>query len=195
MDDDDMVASRVVSFDVGLKNFSLCIIDMFKQKIKIRKWLTVSIKGKNISEYVVHLIEKLRTSSFGVVEHVLIEQQINRNTQMKVLSHIIQTFFICEMKVPPNRIEFVNPKLRVDCTDILYSAIVSQVKFDMNLTRVLTRKEFKNISIGIARKILSKEEHSDWSTFFENLTKKDYYADSLVQAVAWKSQTSVHEAD
>ncbi len=186
---------RVASFDVGLKNMSMCVVDFNNNDFVIRKWVNISMKGKNISDYTNETIEKLRTHNFGCLDYVLIEQQINRNTQMKVISHIIQSFFICEVKIPTNRIIFVSPKKRLDNTSLQHGTVVQCVKNELGVDNAYTRREFKKISVGIASKYLLNDKHMYWKNFFDDLDKKDDYADSLVQAIAWNSSCSVMELD
>lgn len=184
---------RVASFDIGLKNTSVCVLDLNGNSFQIKKWQIISIRGKNISDYTCDIIDKLRKMTFGIVDNVLIEQQINRNTQMKVLSHIVQAYFICEVKVPPSNVEFVSPKLRIHSSDINYRQIVNEVKQRLDLENVYSRKEFKTISVMLARHFLS--EHRDWLEFLEKTDKKDDLADSFVQAMAWSSNHSCMDVD
>ena len=186
---------RVASFDVGLKNMSMCVVDFNNNEFVIRKWQNITLKGKNISEYTNDTIEKLRVHNFGCLDYVLIEQQINRNTQMKVISHIIQSFFICELKIPPNRVLFVSPKKRIANTSLQHGTVVQTVKNELGLEDVYTRNEYKKISVAIAYKYLLNEKHGYWKKFFEEQGKKDDYADSLVQAIAWNSSCSVMDID
>ena len=186
---------RVASFDVGLKNMSMCVVDFNNHDFVMRKWVNISMKGKNISDFTNETIEKLRIHNFGCLDYVLIEQQINRNTQMKVISHIIQSFFICEVKIPSNRIIFVSPKKRLDNTSLRHGTVVQAVKNELGVENVYTRSEFKKISVAIASKYLLDEKHGYWKEFFDAQDKKDDYADSLVQAIAWNSSCSVMDLD
>ena len=186
---------RVASFDVGLKNMSFCLLDFHNGDFIIRKWDIISLRGRNISEYTSETIDKLRTIMFGCLDYVLIEQQINRNTQMKVISHIIQSFFLCECKLPSNRVIFVSPKKRLDISSPVHTSIVDSVKEELGLNQIYTRKEYKNISIGIAHKYLQSSSQTFWRDYFNKQEKKDDYADSLVQAIAWNYSTTVMDID
>lgn len=186
---------RVASFDVGLKNMSMCVVDFHNNEFVIRKWANLTLKGKNIADFTNETIDKLRSHNFGCLDYVLIEQQINRNTQMKVISHIIQSFFVCEVKIPPNRVIFVSPKKRVDNTSLQHGTVVQTVKNELGLQNVYTRNEFKKISVAIASKYLLSEKQGHWREFFAAQTKQDDYADSLVQAIAWNASSSVMDLD
>jgi hypothetical protein len=186
---------RVASFDVGLKNMSLCVLDFDNINYAIKKWCILNIRGKNISDYTEDTINQLRRQQFGCLDYVLIEQQINRNTQMKVISHIIQSYFICEEKIPPSRVLFISPKKRLDGTSFYHGTVVEHVKRQLGLENVYSRKEYKQLSIAIAEKYLETEKNQSWKSFFAALPKKDDYADSFVQAIAWSASTSVMDVD
>jgi len=189
------VYMRVASFDIGLKNMSLCVLDFNKKEFEIKKWTNLSLRGKNISDYTRDTIEKLRMLNFGCLDYVLIEQQVNRNTQMKVLSHVVQTFFISDLKLPPTRVIFVSPKIRLDSSSLVHGTVVATVKQELGLQNEYSRKEFKKLSIAIAEKYLLSERHGYWYSFFVNEEKKDDYADSFVQAISWNYSNSVMDID
>ena len=188
---------RVASFDVGLKNTCMCILDFQGKSFTIRKWENVTISGKNIANYTSDLISKLKTHQYGCLDYVLIEQQINRNTQMKVLSHVIQTFFICDIKLPNDRVIFVSPKKRLEQSCPIHARVIDNVRYElgMDTTRLMSRRDYKNFSIAIAEKYLLNEKHLFWNNFFNLLSKKDDFADSLVQAIAWNSSSSIDDID
>ena len=187
---------RIASFDVGLKNLSLCVVDFNSQNAyQIRKWIIISLRGKNISDYTIDIVEKLREQCFGVLDYVLIEQQINRNTQMKVMSHVIQAFFICDSKIPANRIKFVSPKLRVDNASIPYSQVVQKAKEELGLGQSYTRREYKNLSIHICQQFLNVDVNKNWNEYFNSCNKKDDLADSFVQAMCWNYGCSIMDVD
>ena len=192
---DPQVYVRVPSFDVGLKNMSFCVLDFFQHDFDIKKWTNISLRGKNISDYTRETIEKLREYNFGCLDYVLIEQQINRNTQMKVISHVIQSYFLCDLKVPCNRVIFVSPKKRLDCSSDVHGAIIRRVKEEMGIASEdgYTRKQYKMVSIEIAKYYLNSKEN--WASFFNALQKKDDFADSFVQAIAWNYCTSIMDVD
>ncbi len=191
----DMYVRRVASFDVGLKNMSLCLVDFKNNEFNIKKWVNISLRGKNIQDFTTDIISKLRMQNFGCLDYVLIEQQINRNTQMKVISHIIQSFFECEIKLPFDRVVFVSPKKRIDNSSLQHGTIVQYAKACLNVSDNYTRKEYKKLSILIAERYLALDKHYYWSNFFQSQEKKDDYADSFVQAIAWNSSNSVLDID
>jgi hypothetical protein len=191
----EYIFKKVLSFDVGVKHPSLCEIDFNKHSnmYSISKWSIISLRGKNISDYTRNLIETLRQYEFGHLDFVLIEQQLNRNTQMKVLSHVIQTFFICERRIINDRIQFVSPKIKFSSPYFAYNNIVEKCRTNLEL-ETANRFTLKKLSVKITEEVLD-EENSKWLEYFKNQVKKDDLADCFLQAYAWhvnfKSQIPV----
>jgi hypothetical protein len=169
----------------------MCVADIGNGlNYTIKKWCIISLRGKNIADYTRELVEHLRVEQLGLVEYVLIEQQLNRNTQMKVLSHVIQTFFMCEARIPPSNIKFVSPKMRFTTSDPRYNTIVSECMQELAIAHKPNRREIKKLSIRMTEKIL--ETRQEWLLYFNSHKKKDDLADSLVQLLAWCVERSVH---
>ena len=177
--------NRIISFDVGIKNLSICVIDSNDSNVySIKKWIVIQLKGKNISDYTKDLIEKLRNEHFGVIDYCLIEQQVNRNTQMKVLSHVIQTFFMCDYKLSSEKIIFVSPKIRFSSSpNDAYNTLVQLIKLSHGWGDKLSRKEYKQLSVEVTTELLI--DKPEWKEWFNSNGKKDDLADSLLQAHAW----------
>lgn len=182
---------RIISFDMGVKNLSLCILDINCHKVKIIKWSIIQLRGNNISDFTKDMINKLRIENFQYFDYALIEQQINRNTQMKVLSHVLQTYFICECKTPPENVIFVNPKIRCENNSLKYTNMIKNIKLSLNLPNKLSRREYKFISIATTNFYLSCDPAChEWLAWFNSQDKKDDLSDSFIQSVAWVHSTS-----
>lgn len=187
---------RVASFDVGIKHMCICIVDYNSnsKNFAIQRWSIISLKGKNIADYTRDLISKLKLERFGLVDAVLIEQQVNRNTQMKVLSHIIQSFFLCHERIPAENIHFVSPKLRVHNSNQPYNQVVGQVREGLGLVEPYSRQEFKLMSVALVDRILM-EKKDKWIDTFRSNTKKDDLADSFLQSYSWYKEKGLESDD
>ena len=140
------------------------------------------LQGNTISDVATNLINKLRQEEMGFVDYVFIEQQVNRNIQMKVLSHVIQTYFMCEAKMPSDSIQFVSPKNRFSTNNIKYNQIVNTCRERLGLDQGnVSRKAYKDLSVLVCRQTLQNE----WLPYFESAEKKDDLADSFLQFYAW----------
>ncbi len=164
----------------------MCLVDRTQPAITIMKWQLYSLKGKNISEYTSDLIDQMRKSFFGVIDYVLIEQQVSRNTQMKVLSHVLQAYFMTAHSVPPEKVIFLSAKRRFKTKSPHYNIIVNSARCELGLgeTDKLGRKDIKKLAVKI---VTDKEITLDpvWRDFFAKNSKKDDLADSFLQAYTW----------
>jgi len=185
---DPGVHQRIVSFDIGIKNMAMCVSDITTGNIDVRihRWKVFHVNGKNIEEYTVNLIRSLRHETLGVVDSVLIELQLSRNTQMKVMSHVIQCFFVCEYKLSDSNIFFVNSKLRFKTGHTKYDEFVKTVKHTLGLDDKLSRREYKMLSVAVTRGLLNGPNQR-WLEYYESHSKKDDLADSYLQIVTWNA--------
>lgn len=179
----DVMKQKIISFDVGVKNMSYCLVESTNKKIKILGMKTLTLKGKNIQDYTNSLIMQLRKLELGYIDTVLIEQQLNRNTQMKVLSHVLQTYFACERNIQFDDICFYNPKLKFETSSLDYNEIVRSTKRNLNIGEKMSRSEIKKLSIAITKNLLLSEE--EWLKFIENNIKKDDLSDAYLQAYTY----------
>ena len=115
----------------------------------------------------------------GYLDHVMIEQQINNNIQMKVLSHVIQTFYICENKLSSDDIFFLSPKSRFSSSDSKYNEMITRCK--ERVGHLNNRVAYKRLSILVCTEIIPL----DWREFLENNEKKDDLADCFLQFYSW----------
>tara|TARA_Y100000389_G_scaffold155763_1_gene156500 strand:- start:404 stop:904 length:501 start_codon:yes stop_codon:yes gene_type:complete len=161
------------------------------------RWNVLTIKGKNIQEYTQDLVAKLREVDFGIVDTVVIEQQVNRNTQMKVLSHVIQTFFCCHHRVTGECIVFLSAKLKLQPLTREYMKILEEVMHKLHLVSgSIGRKEIKTLSIELTSSILkSKCPDLRWLEMFEGHKKRDDLADAFLQAIVFKIRRQKNEID
>jgi len=189
-----MMKHKIISFDVGVKNMSYCLVECIdKKKIKILSMQTLTLKGKNIQDYTNSLISHLRKLELGYIDTVLIEQQLNRNTQMKVLSHVLQSYFICERNIPFDDICFFNPKNKFDSVGcpIEYDILVRDIKLSLNISDKMSRTEIKKLSVYITKHILLNDD-PQWSQFMEQNIKKDDLSDAYLQAYVFNLDKSDH---
>ena len=190
------VFSRIASFDVGIKHLSICQIDMnkYKNSFTIVKWCMLNLRGKNISDYTNSIIEKLREVEWGFLDYVLIEQQVSRNTQMKVLSHVIQTYFVCERRLRSDCVKFVSPKIKFSTSNPEYNELVKECEGLLRNKNCDNEGKYslKKLSVLITKSLLQKNGDEKWYSHLSEFKKADDMADSFLQAFAWGVDTKSH---
>lgn len=167
---------KVLSFDMGYKNLAYCLLE----DKKIRQWKCVNIiegkskaKKPSITVLTEALIDYLKQhEELDGVEKVLIEQQPcgfhrRSNTGMKVLSHVLQSYFYGKGK----KVSFVSPKRKLKgCPDCKGKPTKERYKIH------------KQFAIDQTRAHLATEEDA-WSMLFESADKQDDLADCLLQGL------------
>ena len=189
---------RVVSFDVGVKHLGYVVMDCRGVwDFNILRWNVLTIKGKNIQEYTQDLVAKLREVDFGIVDTVVIEQQINRNTQMKVLSHVLQTFFFCHHRVTSDCVVFLSAKLKLQPLTREYSKFLDEAMHKLNLSSgSIGRREIKALSVEVTSSIIKgKCPDLRWLEMFEGHKKRDDLADAFLQAIVFRIRRQKNEID
>lgn len=100
---------KILSFDVGMKNLSYCIInhDLSPCGYGIEEWDTVSIDpGNSVSETCENLVNVLDSLPFlEDVSIVIIENQpVTKNPKMKTIQIVILSYFLCKKQLPGSTI-------------------------------------------------------------------------------------------
>ena len=182
--------TRILSIDVGIRHLSFCLVDFHNNQDshRIEKWELISLSGKNIGDYTRDIVEKMRQYEFGLIDFVLIEQQVSRNTQMKVLSHVLQTYFLCEQRITSDKIIFIAAKRRFITNNPVYNAFVVSVKQHLGISDKMSRREIKKLSIYVTSAKLSDPQ---WLDYYKKHKKCDDLADSFLQAFSWNLDRSV----
>lgn len=181
---------RVLSFDVGLKSLSLCLLDFTPREadepeLKILFWETVDVHAENQvaekskptmkqdSEYVLNTLSSRVDAlmDFGV-QHIIIEQQpaggrnMFSSVRMKILSHTIHSFFHLYQLNTSGQvtipIEFVSPASK------LKGMKFEETKEDTELRRAGDRRTMgakyrknKQHAVDVTTKLLADMQDTD----------------------------------
>lgn len=177
---------RVLSFDIGIKNLSFCLIEKGQGKTKIIEWANVCVLDDNQKankigmEPLVECVLLALSERFGDAMHpvdvVVIENQPSLlNGLMKTVSVVVYTFFnmLKLMHGNVSEVRFVSASSKLKCER---AAAITPAP--------TTYKLRKNASIAAARSYLDDVfvDHREW---FEKQSKKDDLSDCLLQAMYW----------
>ena len=155
---------RILSFDVGIKNLAMCILN---SNLDICQWEVHQIINdphkivKHLNDTFEHLIPTL--------DAVVVEKQPGRNSKMKIIETIILTYFIVK---GVNKVESFSAKHKLGKSG-------KDVKGKHNY------KERKKMSVDHCLQILNKYNMSKDLQIMNSSKKKDDLSDCFLQALAF----------
>jgi len=169
---------RIASFDVGLRNLSVCVADADAAgALAVRRWEIVDVLGERhasgktapIEACVRCMVDALAAQDWAGVDRVAIEQQpVGRaacsNARMKVVSHVMQAWFYARGVA----VEFVSPKRKNEGMALVKAGKAKE-----------RYRERKDAAVAETRRLIAGTE---WAAWFERLPKADDAADSFLQA-------------
>ena len=166
---------------MGLRNLSYCLIEWNDESVHIRDWCVANVVGEknaktmSIEQASIMLLDFLRdrfSEDLGNETVVAIEQQpvgrqVTSNVRMKVLSHVVHTFFYLR----GYSVRFVSPKRKLEGLE--------QSKAKANKERYAHNKR---VAVEHCNTVIAGQDPM-WADFFVALPKKDDAADSLLQGL------------
>lgn len=165
---------NVLSFDCGLKNLAYCLVEdvnTSEKEVAIRLWETFSLTGDSLKECVVSLFRQLKARPWMLlVDHVAIEAQMSTNSQMKMISHVLQMYFLCNRGNNKPSIHFISPKSKFTCTNVPEPAGLAY-----------GHNRNKKIAIEMAKKMLYNNHDQNGLNYMLSHKKQDDLADSYLQ--------------
>lgn len=188
-----------ISFDIGVKNLALCILNHNNNLIKIIDWRVISLVEKkkdinginNISELLFYELDNLMGSleelKYDKIDYVLIENQpSNLNGIMKSIQLLIFSYFSLLKhwdKLNMN-VLLINASLKLQ-----YHTFKPEPLIKIDATR--TKKEQKrdkyrnnkNDGIEITKYYINNNDKLN--IYFAKHKKKDDLADTLLQTVSY----------
>ena len=192
-----------ISFDIGIKNLALCILERTEEQIQILDWRIISLADKkkdikgidDIAERIYmemdNIIGFLKEKGIDEIDYVLIENQpSNLNGMMKSIQFIIYCYFSL-LKYWDKIIEnvvLVNAGLKTKTHDFKpeIQDKMDDAKQDAKNVKGFRRDKYKmnkQTSIEICRNYI--KDDATLCEIFDNNKKKDDLCDACLQAVAF----------
>lgn len=173
------MSKNIISFDVGLKNLALCIINADTYEILF--WNVMTLSGTpdtTLTKKLCATLDELESQQyFQNVSCVLIEKQPGRNKTMLRIEAYLHMYFVVKQK----KTMLYAPRKKLECTQCNFKG-ASRENYSMR----------KKASIAVTKEFLAKttcNQDNNMKEFFEKSTKKDDLADSLLQSLShlgWK---------
>ena len=157
---------KILSFDVGIKNLTYCLIEKLPNRSKIFMWeiINISTDEKTTQSHAKKLYEELEKRDFGkCIDKLLIENQpALLNPTMKIISTLLLSYFAFVKNIPYDRIVFVSPMM----------------KFKHVKPKPKTYNERKKMAIQMCYDLITEDER----IILNSHRKKDDLCDSYLQA-------------
>lgn len=188
-----------ISFDIGVKNLALCILNHDNNLIEIIDWRVISLVEKkkdinglnNISELLFYELDNLMGSleelKYDKIDYVLIENQpSNLNGIMKSIQLLIFSYFSLLKhwdKLNMN-VLLINASLKLQYHTFKPEPLI---KIDSTRTKKEQKRDKyrnnKNDGIEITKYYINNNDKLN--TYFAKHKKKDDLADTLLQTVSY----------
>jgi hypothetical protein len=179
--------STILSFDVGIKNLSYCLIC----DEEIIDWDLISLqeeddkskKGKSLSEVTPKLFRLLKEKfEHHIIDHVVIENQpVMKNPTMKSIQMLIYSYFYYLKTIdliPIDSVEFIGASTKVKLAENILKS--KEIEFEKG-----TNKYKYNKAISIKCVIELLQSNSSLLEFFNDHKKKDDLADCYLLALVY----------
>lgn len=192
----------IISFDIGIKNLSYCVLykdtsvdSINKNNIKIYDWGIIQLiddgtkcKGIPLDKITKILYEKLdeKFRNYEITNVLLENQPVLKNPLMKSIQMIIYSFFSYEQFIMGRDIELIKLinasnklKLGKNLTEINNSEDILKIK-----TKYSRNKKLAIIYTNhFLKERLIVEDYEKFNEIFNNHKKKDDLADAFLQGL------------
>jgi hypothetical protein len=204
-------STRVLSFDIGVKNLAYCLFDFsydplstepvlssydYKHSLKIIEWdvitLETGLKKPTINEQSDALFDALSSrfnKSFENVDYIIIENQpVLKNPIMKSIQMMVYSYFkiLHLTNKDSSTIKQVNLINAANKLRFAISKLEQNVPNFEPITMLVTTNKYrqtKDASVKYVRELLRCCDKKEHMKFFDTFKKKDDLADTLLQGL------------
>lgn len=191
---------RILSFDIGIKNFSFCDVECSPSEYIIHAWDVIDITNgvqmdmHTTAEALIKLARLYFLENPSLYDHIVIENQpVMKNPIMKSLQMVLYTSFKYVEQTNPvahYKVHFVNASNKGKCIKMLGTQEQQEVEAEAELAlgkSAAKNKAYikrKKMGILIAERLLKREVKCPIYILekFINTPKKDDYCDTMLMA-------------
>jgi hypothetical protein len=169
--------SRVLSIDIGMRNFAYCYYDLATEGIL--EWRVMSLPSKDKTLLIprlvsfVHEFQKQNAVICAEARLVAVEQQMTAS--MRIMEAVCHSLFV-------GRARSVNPGQVKRYYREQYPLLVPAHK-DGKKTKSIDYQLGKRMIVNVAKQLLETQKDPQWAELFGAQKKKDDFADCFAQAV------------
>lgn len=188
-----MSSQIIVSFDIGVKNLAVCVIEYNPSDLNILVWKIISLAAPKekipiMNELAGRLFLELDTLVDEIgqpIDFVILENQpSNLNGSMKSLQMMIYTYFQLR-----KHWEGLSKQVYLVSAS---EKLKGHEHLDIDMKKYETMKRYeknKKLGVEITKMYLSK--NPEILTYFCSYKKADDMADSFLQAISWLKKHNV----
>lgn len=170
--------AKILSIDVGVKNFCYCFFDADSQNIL--EWTRLSLPPKGNTLLIPRLVkflhdfEHLNQAMISSATHIAVEQQMT--SSMRIMEAVLfSQYYGRAFSVNPRRVKKYWREQHPEECPVRTSTSPTTKSIEYRLG--------KRLAVSVAKNQVLPKMDAKWLDFFLKCPKKDDYADSLLQAV------------
>lgn len=151
--------TRVLSIDVGIVNYSFCIVDFEEDEFELVHIEKVAIGTVKQTAHVLAdaLVDFLRSSEAineKPIHYIFCEAQMSRAIKNTILAYATVTYFYTEKSISQSdvHIQFVPPRVKFQAIDAYFPGVVES----QDMICKTASKDLKKLSVKIARGVFTE---------------------------------------
>lgn len=204
---------NVLSWDCGITNLCYCLLEEVEgeEEFRVKMWENFSLNSETLKQATRRLVRELDQRPWMMdVDHICIENQVLKNTTMKVICHNIQCYF--ETRIAGrNRENMAHAKLSNGVTisrHVAEGPTINLIKADSKflvsteeetknknnpeldlivlparIKKLAQRRRNKQAAVYISKEILSRRNDMMALNFLNSFNKQDDLSDALLQGL------------
>ena len=199
---------NILSWDCGISNLCYCLIEIVddEREFDILMWENFSLGAQTLKQATTMLVKELDSRPWMLdVDHVCIENQVLKNTQMKVICHNIQCYFETKaaMRSKERSTYTISNDIRI-YRKVKGGPIINLIKADskfavtmpgasesggekieipQSIEKLNRRRRNKQAAVYMTKEILKKRKDYLALKYLESFKKQDDLCDSLLQGI------------
>lgn len=180
--------TRVLSIDIGIKNFCFCIVDFHEDEFELVHIEKTEIGTVKQTAHVLTtaLVDFFRTSDAineKPIHFIYVEQQVSKSPKNMILAYATSTYFYTESLFAHSDVhfQFIPPRAKFSAVDAYFPGVVES----QDMICRSNSKDLKKLSIKIARDIFTEMNVTKGLEAVEKYKPKlDDVADVFLQSFA-----------
>lgn len=196
---------NVLSWDCGISNLCYCLLEEVdgSDEFRVKMWENLSLNSHTLKQAVSMLVRELDQRPWMMdVDHICIENQVLKNTSMKVICHTIQCYFETKnaMRARKNSVYTTlsngvriarkgkeGPSINlIKAEHKFHVASVTgeeSIVIPQSIEKLQRRRRNKKAAVYLAKEVLTRRGDVTALNFLNSFNKQDDLSDSLLQGI------------